>query len=990
VPGANAGAGRRRVGGGSAIVTLVARDLVRLSALLDEAMALDSAQRDAWLAALPPEDKPYAEALRQAFDEEQGSTSFLEDMPRLGPRHDAVAQPGDSVGPYRLLRELGHGGMGSVWVAERRDGALRRQVALKLPRLAWGAGLAERMARERDIAARLEHPHIARLYDAGVDERGRPYLAFELIDGQRIDVWCTQARLGTRARLKLFLQVAQAVAYAHARLVVHRDLKPSNVLVSADAQVHLLDFGIAKLLRESQGDDTGLTQVLGQALTPGYASPEQLRGEPVTVASDVYSLGVLLYELLTGHSPHPPTHAGVAALEQAVLQAEPPAASRRVDDRQRAHSLRGDVDAILAKALRHDPAQRYATVDAFADDVTRTLEGEPVLARPATPLYRLRKFVARHTPACVAGVAVAAAAIVAAVVTVVQQQRATAEARQAEIVKAFVIEAFRASVQDDPDDAGQSPSFERLLERNSQLIDRAGSPRLQAQLYGIVADLLLDAKSFDLAARNARKEIAVLDQAAASPAELAAPALLLSKALLGSDALQAAEDEANRSLALAQAGNDAMLACQARMQLSQTLAAAGRFDAAAAELDQVDAELPPADPATRAQRARSLALRAGLHDARDDEAGAEDLLRKAIDTATSTDGPPSRLAIDLQLELARHLVLRGQDDAARAMLVPALAVSRASGGTDAALIQAEMGALALYAGLRPKDVGRTLSEIERSHAAIVAQGPHTPALQRAWADIYAAEGELQSGDYVRAHDLARRAAPVLLPVTREARSRVLLLDALARSDVLTGATVQAQPLLVEWLALASQRFPNEAWKPRLAMAHSLLDTGRWAEADALLAGLGPGPTPSAQSAIADARIRSALEQGQFASARALADDPRTTASAAMRAEAECAGGQAADGLALLDLQTAVDTDGRYLYSPKSGREQAVRGLCELALGHRPDAIELERAAGLTFAGQPGAGAAFRRPLERLRAALHVAQAVPDPHRPANAVRTSGF
>ena len=179
-------------------------------------------------------------------------------MPSLPPSDESVAHAGDRVGAYALLREIGRGGMGSVWLAARADGSFKRQVALKLPRLAWGAGLAERMAREREIGALLEHPNIARLYDAGVDERGRPYLALEYIDGQPIDAWCEAQGLSVRDRLRLFVQVARAVAYAHGRLVVHRDLKPSNVMVTPDGQAHLLDFGIAKLLTDAATPEAGL------------------------------------------------------------------------------------------------------------------------------------------------------------------------------------------------------------------------------------------------------------------------------------------------------------------------------------------------------------------------------------------------------------------------------------------------------------------------------------------------------------------------------------------------------------------------------------------------------------------------------------------------------------------------------------------------------------------------------------------------------------
>ena len=372
-------------------------DIATLSRLLDEALALAPNTREAWLSALPPEHQRHAPALRGmlADAEDLEASPRLQTLPTL-PSDEAVARAGDSIGPYRLRHEIGRGGMGSVWLAERADGAFKRQLALKLPRLAWGAGLAERMARERDIGALLEHPAIARLYDAGVDGRGRPYLALEYIDGQPIDAWCEAQALSVRDRLRLFVQVARAVAYAHGRLVVHRDLKPSNVLVTPDGQAHLLDFGIAKLLTDASVPETGLTQQQGRVLTPHYASPEQVAGDAITVPSDVYSLGVLLYELLTSTLPIAPMRSTLGAVEDAILQGDAPPASSRVKDKARARALRGEVDAILGKAMQREPARRYATADAMAQDIERHLNGETVMARPDSVVYRLRKGLRRN------------------------------------------------------------------------------------------------------------------------------------------------------------------------------------------------------------------------------------------------------------------------------------------------------------------------------------------------------------------------------------------------------------------------------------------------------------------------------------------------------------------------------------------------------------------------------------------------------------------
>jgi serine/threonine-protein kinase len=339
-------------------MALSSEQIDTLSKLLDVALELDPAQRESWIASLSPEEQALAEPLREmlANDDKLAADPRFAQLPRMS-QHEEVANQGEVVGPYRLLHEIGRGGMGSVWLAERSDGSFKRQVALKLPRLAWGAGLAERMAREREIGALLEHPAIGRMYDAGVDERGRPYLAFEYIDGQPIDAWCESQALTLRQRLTLFLQVIKAVAYAHGRLVVHRDLKPSNVLVTLDGQAHLLDFGIAKLLQDASQTGANLTQEQGRVLTPHYASPEQIAGEPITVASDVYSLGVLLYELLTGVLPVAPRRETVAAIEEAVLQGDIVLASTRVKDMPKRidgpSRMLGQVTSAMTNSLMH-------------------------------------------------------------------------------------------------------------------------------------------------------------------------------------------------------------------------------------------------------------------------------------------------------------------------------------------------------------------------------------------------------------------------------------------------------------------------------------------------------------------------------------------------------------------------------------------------------------------------------------------------------------
>ncbi|MGZ6078172.1 MAG: serine/threonine-protein kinase, partial [Myxococcaceae bacterium] len=416
----------------------------RIDALLSEALTLPESERESWLERLSRSDETLASTLREMLSRSETTDSFLRTP--VSPEVLAVAgevasleEAGTTIGPYRLLRVLGAGGMGQVWLADRIDGTLHREVALKLPRTGWAPGLAERLNQERDALAALEHPHIARLYDAGTTAEGRPYLAMEYVDGVPFDRYAAAHHLTLRERLELFLQVAGAVSYAHAHLVVHRDLKPSNILVSEARGVRLLDFGAAKLLREDGPGDSDLTRELGPALSPDYASPEQIRGERVTVATDVYSLGVVLYELLTGQRPYRLPRRSWAALIEAMRTLEVPLASASTAaDPRLARALRGDLDAVLSKALRKDAAERYPSVQAVADDVARFLAGEPVLAKAQGAVERAWKFVRRNAMAVTTAAAVLLVVGAAAGVALWQARVARAQAARAERVRGFI------------------------------------------------------------------------------------------------------------------------------------------------------------------------------------------------------------------------------------------------------------------------------------------------------------------------------------------------------------------------------------------------------------------------------------------------------------------------------------------------------------------------------------------------------------------------
>ena len=469
------------------------------SALLDEALELPESDRRTWLEGLGSEHaavRPWIERIITGT----GLTREIGFMkgPAAG-ESTAEFRPGQHIGPYLLKNRLGSGGMGEVWLASRSDGALNRQVALKLPHIHLLAGtLRRRFERERDILAGLSHPHIAQLYDAGVADAEHPYLAMEWVDGVSINDHCRTAKLPLDGRLDLFLQVLEAVGYAHGRLIAHRDLKPSNILVTRDECVKLLDFGIAKLLvGDGETGATQLTRVGSCIATPAYAAPEQLLGEPVTASVDLYALGVILHELLTGQRPF--NDKGIPPSQRL----DPPRASSRVDTgyaesvggldaRRLRHALAGDLDAIIAKALEVDPARRYRSAEVFAQDIELSRRHRPISARHIGPAAVAWKFVRRHRIGAAMSAGLLFALIGGSAGIAWQAVRAEREAQRATTIKDFLVGVFRAS---DPRIAEGKPRGEitarELLDISTQQIESgfAQQPDTKLELLGVAADI---------------------------------------------------------------------------------------------------------------------------------------------------------------------------------------------------------------------------------------------------------------------------------------------------------------------------------------------------------------------------------------------------------------------------------------------------------------------------------------------------------------------
>ena len=432
-----------------------------VSPLLDEAMELPDNARAAWLKDLENRAPELAAHVRSCLLQvaELNDRQFLEAPIRS---QLPAGLEGRAFGAYTLDRPLGFGGMGTVWLAHRSDGRFEGQVAVKLLNLAFvGHPSEQRFVREGNVLARLQHPNIARLLDAGVEADRQPYLVLEYVEGERIDQYCDRRGLDIEQRIRLFLDVLAAVAHAHSNLVVHRDLKPSNILVTAHGEVKLLDFGIAALLSRDGDDVTQLTGHIGPGLTPGYAAPEQLLGQPMTTATDVYALGVVLFELLAGKRP-----------STTGDETDAPRLSLVALQTQWRRSLSGDLDNIVAMALRKDAGERYRTAELFAQDLRRYLAHEPVSARPRSVGYLAAKFVRRNRTGVASAFVIALALIVAGAFSIWQMIRANEQRRLAEdqASRAEFARDFAEFVLTDAGTTGRPFTTSELLLRAEQAI----------------------------------------------------------------------------------------------------------------------------------------------------------------------------------------------------------------------------------------------------------------------------------------------------------------------------------------------------------------------------------------------------------------------------------------------------------------------------------------------------------------------------------------
>jgi serine/threonine protein kinase len=490
--------------------------------LLQSALDLAPERREEFLAQACGDDAELTGEINSLLTSHRRAGDFLE-RPAVEIAARALAadtapwlsQPlvGQVVSHYRILKMVGRGGMGSVWLAERCDGRFERKVAIKFIHFAvLDAAGAERFKREGAILGKLSHPQIAELIDAGLTPTGEPFLVLEYVEGHPIDEYCDDNKLSVDARIHLFLDVLSAVAHAHRNLIVHRDIKPTNVFIRIDAQVKLLDFGIAKVLA-GDAAPAQLTGELTRVLTPQYAAPEQLTGEAITTATDIYLLGILLFVLLTGKhptgaGPHSPADLVKSITEtQARLASHAVASANDTDLAEKRHAtsdtlqrlLRGDLDTIIAKTLKKKPEERYASVTALADDLRRYLKHEPISARPDTLTYRLQKYVRRHRLGVAVVAALVALVVGFAVTQAVELRRITRERDRADRIANFMTGVFKVS---DPNErVGDKVTAREVLDRAAKDIDSSLSndPDLQSQMMRVMGRAYLNMGLFSRA-----------------------------------------------------------------------------------------------------------------------------------------------------------------------------------------------------------------------------------------------------------------------------------------------------------------------------------------------------------------------------------------------------------------------------------------------------------------------------------------------------------
>ncbi|HEV8376569.1 MAG TPA: serine/threonine-protein kinase, partial [Candidatus Polarisedimenticolia bacterium] len=597
-----------------------------ISAILDQALEFPAGERSRFLdkeCAQDPDLKREILALLATSEKSPGlleasfegwAGTLLREI--AGEDSDAETM-GIAVGPYRTLGEVGRGGMGVVLLAERADGQFQHRVALKLIKKGLDSEeILSRFLRERQILARLQHPHIARLLDGGLSADGRPYFAMEYVEGEPLTSFCDRRGMGIEQRLGLFLDACSAVQHAHRSLVVHRDLKPSNILVTTEGEVKLLDFGIARLLSAEGGGDATLTQPGPRPMTPEYAAPEQVRGEPATTATDVYALGLVLYELLVGRRPYrlagltppevektiletrpeaPSTLASGSPAENGDQEAEPGAIALRrgTTPEKLRRILRGDLDTIVLTALSKEPARRYSSVEALADDLRRHLSRQPIRARPAGRMYRLKKFASRHRVGFAASALILTLLVAFAITMTIMAGRQLRERRRAEIagnrekrVRDFLSGMLKAAgpprLGSDLSVTGTPPqdvTVRQVLEQAARDLgnDLAGQPEVEAAVRAVIGETYFALHLNDAAESQLLASLVIQEKHPENREELSETFVVLGRVLEDQGRLDEAKARLEQALKIMEEGprKESVATCNVLTDLARIHVAKG-------------------------------------------------------------------------------------------------------------------------------------------------------------------------------------------------------------------------------------------------------------------------------------------------------------------------------------------------------------------------------------------------------------------------------